>query len=383
MTEGDSRQRLETPLRLARLRLGWSQAGAMRRFEDAVARAGDTAPSGASLKRMFAYWETGERAVTVPAYRRAFVEIYAAPPEALGFAPPDETGRIAEIRSRPLDLVDVDAELVALFEAQTQYLRELDRRLGSAAQALLAGSHVEQISAVLHHSVGTQRAALAAALAEAAALAGWQALDRADLRGAWDYHETGRSAAAESGSPSVAAHVVAQQGFVLLDSNQPELAVEAMTRAGEQAAGCPPLLRAWLAAAKAEALAATGAAGATRRSLEDAQALLSADGDGDERLPYLMLSEEHLARWQGHCFARLGDPEAIESLPRALAAESDSVRAAISLHTDMALALLNAGLVAEAKEEASRAMEMAERFGSARQRKRLLRILGSAERQDV
>jgi len=59
------------------------------------------------------------------------------------------------------------------------------------------------------------------------------------------------------------------------------------------------------------------------------------------------------------------------------------VRAAVSLHADMALALLNAGLIAEARDEATKAMTMAERFGSARQRKRLLRILESAERQDV
>jgi len=382
MTEGDSiNVRLDPPLKLARTRLGWSQAAAMRRFQAAVGRTGDTAPEGASLKRMFAYWETGERAVTVPAYRRAFVEIYGAPPEVLGFTPPDETGRIAQIRSRPLELVEVDADLVSLFESQTQYLRELDRRLGSAAQALLAGSHVDQISSVLHHCVGSQREALAAALAEAAALAGWQALDRADVVAAWDYHETGKGAASESGSTAVAAHVVAQQGFVLLDSDQPALAVAAMNQANVMARRSPPLLRAWLAAARAEALAAVGDADATRRALEEAQALLS--GDSDEELPYLMLSEEHLARWSGHCFARLGDPAAIESLPRALAAESDSVRAAISLHADMALALLNVSLIAEARDEARRAMEMAERFGSARQRKRLLRIFESAERQDV
>ena len=81
--------------------------------------------------------------------------------------------------------------------------------------------------------------------------------------------------------------------------------------------------------------------------------------------------------------ASANDPQAIEALPRALSAESDSVRAAISLHADMALALLNVRLTAEAREEATKAMAMAERFGSARQRKRLLRILESAERQVV
>jgi hypothetical protein len=326
---------------------------------------------------MFAYWEAGDRAVTVPAYRRAFVDIYGAPPEVLGFAPPDDSGRIAEIRCGPFELVSVDEDLVALFESQTQYLRELDRRLGSTAKAMLAESHVAQIDSVLHRCVGAKRNSLAAALAEAAALAGWQALDRADLKAAWDSHETAKSAAQESGSPAVLAHVTAQQAFVLLDANKPALAVDAITHAGAQASALPPLMRAWLAAAEAEALAAAGHADGARRWSDQAQRLLS--DDGDDELPYLMLSEEHLARWRGHCLARLGDPEAVVSLLGAQAAEGDSVRAATSRHTDVALAMLNAGAVREAGEEAGIALEMAERWGSARQRNRLLAIKARSE----
>ena len=96
-----------------------------------------------------------------------------------------------------------------------------------------------------------------------------------------------------------------------------------------------------------------------------------------------MLTQEHLARWRGHCLARLGDPEAVVSLPRARAAEGDSVRAATSLHADMALALLHAGSVREAGEEAKLALEMAERYGSARQRNRLLAILARTESEVV
>ena len=125
---------------------------------------------------------------------------------------------------------------------------------------MLAESHVAQIDSVLHRCVGAQRNSLAAALAEAAALAGWQALDRADLQAAWDFHETAKSAAQESGSRSVLAHVIAQQGFVLLDANKPDLAVGAITQAGAHASALPPMMRAWLAAAEAEALAAAGRA---------------------------------------------------------------------------------------------------------------------------
>ena len=62
------------PLKAARLRLGGTETAAMRRFQDAVTRHG-AAPTGAPLTRMFASWEAGERAVTVPAYRRVFVDI--------------------------------------------------------------------------------------------------------------------------------------------------------------------------------------------------------------------------------------------------------------------------------------------------------------------
>lgn len=57
MTEGDydSGGAAAEPLKVAHLRLGWTQAAAMRRFQDAVTRHGAAAPSGASLKRMRAY----------------------------------------------------------------------------------------------------------------------------------------------------------------------------------------------------------------------------------------------------------------------------------------------------------------------------------------
>jgi hypothetical protein len=120
-------------------------------------------------------------------------------------------------------------------------------------------------------------------MAEAAALAGWQALDRADLRGAWDFHETAKSAARESGSTSVLAHVIAQQAFVLLDANKPDLAVDVMTQAGADASAVPPMMRAWLAAAKAEALAAAGRPDAARRRIDQAQDLLC--DEGSDELP--------------------------------------------------------------------------------------------------
>ncbi|MHB8187919.1 MAG: hypothetical protein ACYDDU_18000 [Dermatophilaceae bacterium] len=333
------------------------------------------------MKRMFAYWEVGERAVTVPSYRLAFVDIYGSPPEVLGFAPPDDSGRIGEIRCSRFELVKVDADLVALFESQTQYLRLLDRRLGSAAQAALEQNTSLRSTQFFTEALGQNGTRWPQP---------WPKPQRSPDGKPWIVPtcirpgistRLPRARHKESGSRSVMAHVIAQQAFVLLDANKADLAVDVMTQAGAHASAVPPLMRAWLAAAQAEALAAAGHADAARRQIDRAQDLLPGEDSGE--LAYLMLTEEHLARWRGHCLARLGDPEAVVSLRRARAGEGDSVRAATSLHADLALALLHAGSLGEAGDEAKVALEMAQRYGSARQRNRLLAILARSEGEVV
>jgi hypothetical protein len=350
----------------------------MHRFEEAVRSIGEPAPTGASLKRMFAYWESGERAVTVEAYRRAFVMIYQAPYEALGFAPNDETGRIAALREGP-ELYDVDQGLVGLFESQTQNLRMLDRRLGTAALMQQTEMHVAQMERVLQNSVGGRRTELAAALAAAAGLAGWQALDQGSIQRAWQLHDVARSAARESENVTLLAHVTAQSAYVLLDANQSNLALRRMQSAAQELGSkSPRLLSVWLAAAEAEAAAAAGDGSHAQRQLDKAYALLP-DGDDSGELPYLMLDETHLARWRGHCLARLGRLEAIDYLNVALERVGDSVRAATGLHVDLAHAYRQAGQLAEAGEQVKTAVDMASRFGSRRQQNRLRALLPAAE----
>src|SRR5205823_7842782 len=181
-----------------------------------------------------------------PLYQRAFIEVFAAPAEALGFAVAPRTE--AHILHDGLRLFTIDAELVALLGHQTHTLGLTDRRVGTVALLAQAGAHVAQIETLLHWSVGGERERLAAALAEAAALAGWLALDHADVRRAWHLHEQAKSAAHESGDRNVLAHVTAQQACVLLDSSEPAAAAtltdHARSLAGDKA---PRLLRVWLA----------------------------------------------------------------------------------------------------------------------------------------
>ncbi|MEJ1105452.1 MULTISPECIES: hypothetical protein [unclassified Kribbella] len=375
--DGTAEAEAPAPLRRARLSVGFTQAEAMRRFIAVVEDLGERSPTGASLKRMFAYWENGERAVGVETYRRALAAIYRAPYEVLGFVPDDETGRVAALREADSS-PDIDGELVGLFESQTQNLRLLDRRLGTTALIQQTELHVRQMQEVLDRAVGGHRAELAAALAAAAGLAGWQALDQGEVQRAWRLHETARTAARESGNAAVLAHVTAQSAYVLLDAHQNHLALNLIQSARrELGTKAPDLLLSWLAAAEAEAAAATGDRAHTERQLDWAQARL--DGDGAAELPFLMLDDGHLARWRGHCLARLGRREAIQDLTAALANAGDSVRAATGLYVDLAHAHHVAGQTSEAEAHLRRATHMADQFGSRRQQNRL-RALRAAQR---
>jgi hypothetical protein len=378
MTQGDSTavaalggraEREVAPLRAARLQAGWTQASAMRRFHHAASKLGAVPPSGASLKRMFAYWEAGERDVGVPAYREAFCVIYSAPPEALGFS--DDAAPELEPAAGPsLELVHVDWQLVRLLKSQTQNLRLLDRRLGSVEHAAIVEAHAAEVERVLHRCVGPLRSAVAEALAEAATLAGWLALDRVDIPKAWHFHELARGAADESGSRTLRSHVRAQQSLVLFDAGQTIIAgQEAREAARIAGTRAPALLRSWLAANEAEVISAAGDRTAANRRLDDAERLLSQDHTDD--LPFIMLTEVHLERWRGHCLVLQGDPAAERVLRSATTASGDSVRAAASLHTNLALALRARGEPEQCAQEARHATDLARRCGSARQLRRL------------
>src|SRR5207302_973218 len=99
----------------------------------------------------------------------------------------------------------------------------------------------------------------------------------------------------------------------------------------------PPALRSWLSSAEGEVLATLGERDDTLRALDDADGSLP-DNPDHEGMPYLMLDGGHLARWRGHCLARLGEASAIESLVSALDAmgEGHYGRAEASLRVDLA-----------------------------------------------
>ncbi|MGQ0717531.1 MAG: hypothetical protein ACT4NP_09495 [Pseudonocardiales bacterium] len=229
---------------------------------------------------------------------------------------------------------------------------------------------------LLIYRAGPQRPELAGVLVEASTLAGWQALDRAALGQAWTHYERAKAAAREADSRALLAHATAEQAFVLIDLDETTAAVDQLAHARNIANGtATPLLRAWLAAAHGETLAAAGHADDARRAFDTADTLIPADLV-DPALPFLFLGASHLDRWRGHALARVGALEAIDQLTAALTRlPADFVRARTGLLVDLAYAYAAAGDRDAALAHTRQARRLAAQIKSDRQQRRLNRLV--------
>lgn len=327
---------------------------------------------------------TSSRALLGLAPRQTFLETgrSAVAGDIIRVPHPETSAVDDQVRER-LEIASIDLSLVRLFEGQTQNLRLIDRKLGSHYLLTQSQAHVQQMHELLHHSIpGNARRGLSRALAEAASLAAWQALDAGRVATSWRYYEIAKAAGRESEDPIVLAHVSAEQIYVLLDSGRKGEALAVLRAAhNDEGKSLPPLLRSWLWATEGEVRASLGQELESQQALERAFTLLPYQPN-DPSLPFLMLDDTHLLCWQGHCLARLGHNEAIEDLTRALdgIASLGLGRAEIGLRTDLAMAYSAHGDLTQARQQAQRATELSERSGSVRQRARLTRLLESRPR---
>ena len=366
-----------TRLQAVRRQLDYSAAEVILMLRRRADMLGLPLMSAASLKTKLSRWENGHEAVSLPMYRRLFREIYGRTNDELGFPLEQEDDEADELRSRLAVARTVDAETVGIFRGQVENARHVDRQFGGITLLDQLRATITQIEALLRASTTHgQRQSLAGVLAEASALAGWEALDRAATVQAWDHHERAKIAAREADSPILLAHATAQQAMVLIDIEETATAVDLLSHARDLAERiAPPLLRAWLAAAHGEGLAAAGHRDDALRAFDRAEALRPAD-PMDAALPFVFLADVHLDRWRGAAMAQLGEPEAIDritaSLPRLPA---DFVRARTRMLVDLAFAHAAAGDRDAALTYARQAKRLAAQIKSDRQRQRLDRLI--------
>ena len=269
----------------------------------------------------------------------------------LGFTP-DPTGAgtdlaepETELRARIAAAARVDGAMVRILQSQTDNIRRLDRRLGAPVLLDQMTAHVGTLRQLLSHAVlDSTRRPLAATLADAAALAGWQALDVGAIGRAWQFYGVATEAGRISGCPELLAHARGEQAYALLDLGQPAEALQLVREARSEAGSAiPARMVSWLWSAEAELAAAAGLDTDSRQALDRAAASLPGGPCDDPELPFVSLDEHHLARWRGSALARLGDREAIDQLGRALSAmPAEFVRATSGLLIDLSQALIAA-----------------------------------------
>jgi tetratricopeptide (TPR) repeat protein len=228
----------------------------------------------------------------------------------------------------------------------TEGYRRLDRQLGAASVFDDCTHHLQRLVGLKDASMATEhRQRLAAAAGEVASLAAWQALDLGRPGAAWSYYCLASRAAREAGHRELHAYVIAETSYVLLFGGQVREALSLVKRARYLARGATPRLRAWLAAAHAEAAAIAGNAADTLRALDQADEAFQRvePGSGPRWLSYF--DQTHLIRWKGHCLVLVGQPEtALAVLQEALdSVDASFVRARAGALVDLATLHLQQG----------------------------------------
>jgi transcriptional regulator with XRE-family HTH domain len=365
-------------LREARTVRGWSQTRLIYEIERYSQRNGCRIASTPSLRVYVSEWENGRRRISTEyaAILRALLGITNA--ELFSVENPRDPSNEDLLRS--VDTARrIGPGMLKALTSQTELLRSMDREIGAAGMTDQMQAHLARLQHILAFAVlADVRRPVASALAEAASMAGWQALDMGAPERAWRHYELAKAAAHEADNPLHLAHAMGEQAFVLADAGQPRLAVSLVQEA-RQSGGTrlSPRLISWLYATEAELHALSGHQDACRRNLDRAAATLPDDSETrDPDLPNVFLNDLHLARWRGHALAVLGDDSSIDQLHSALAsADRTFVRAQAGLRCDVAQAYLIRGEPDLARAHLAEASLMANRTGSVRHRRRIVRLM--------
>lgn len=366
-------------LRTARNAREWSQERLVREIERHARQHMLTVASPASLHVYVSEWENDKRAIS-----ERYAKILRA---LLGITDDELHGRSApaaaqaevdgydELMSRIDAARNVSLTMVKTFMAQTELLRTMDRQMGASSLVDQMTGHLATLEEALTFAVlPDTRRPVARALAGAATLAAWQALDVGAVERAWRHYELGKQAAKEADEPMYLAHATAEQAYVLCDAGRAPIAVE-LIRDAQRVGGTAmsPRLVAWLYAAEAEICAKAGMPEDCRRALDRAMRYLPPGEEArDPDMLSIFLNHGHLSRWRGNALALIGDDEAVNSLYGALdSVDPTFIRASAGVRCDLAQAHLARGEYDQAHDHLCHARLLANRTGSVRHRRRI------------
>jgi transcriptional regulator with XRE-family HTH domain len=369
-------------LREARLAREWSQSRLVSAIEIYAKQRGLPIASTASLSVYVSEWENERRTVS-ESYARILravlgmtnTELFGTDSETAGSGRADGYDALLQ---RIEAAHSVSGSLVETMLRQTELLRTVDRQMGAPTIVDQMQAHLNTLSESMAFAVlPSTRKPIAEALAGAATLAAWQALDVGAADRAWRHYELAKSAAREADNSLYVAHAMGEQAYVLLDAGKSELAAELVSEA-RSAGGTrlSPRLTAWLHAAEAEMHAHAGRADECRRSLDLAVSVLPpGEHSRDPEMLSIFLNESHLGRWRGNALALIGQDEAVAQLRSALEVMDPTfTRAQADVRCDLAQAHAYRGEYDEAAVQLRGARRLANRTGSVRHLRRVDQI---------
>jgi transcriptional regulator with XRE-family HTH domain/tetratricopeptide (TPR) repeat protein len=204
-------------------------------------------------------------------------------------------------------------------ERLTVHLRDMDNQLGGPrvtyreplilVQEMLAdGTYTDQVGRRLHGA--------AAALLR---LCGWVAYDSDQLAVAQRRWQAALRASKTAGDTAMGAHILASMAGQAIKEGDPRSALSMAEGAQEHYAGDSPRVKVRLGLQAAKCYAATGDALRCRRTLDEAESLVSRLNEpGPDWASWIDAGV--VASDVGGCYSQLGDgPKAIESIQRGLA----------------------------------------------------------------
>lgn len=357
-------------IKAARQDRGWSQTRLIAEMQRLAQRRGDQLPSLETLKSRVSRWENGH-ATPDDFYRQLLREAFGMDDAELGFAAPRQDALITAVDELQLRLSRtkaVDGALLKALQCQTEAIRVQDRQYGAGLLLEQLRGHVLNLDAHLRHSVFDQaRRPLATMLADASALAGWQALDVGAIDQAWRSFELSTAAASIAGNRELVAFARLEQAHVLSElrfcGTAADLAEDVWSHTSRSLSGA---MRCWVAAAVAELVAGDRRKDRALTLLAEAE---RAEGELDHEKPtYLVFDRTHLRRWIGHTLVIVHDKAAERALREAMdRMDPTFARASASLSLDLAAALMAKDERQEAGRLLSQGEQLARAVGSRRQ----------------
>lgn len=283
--------------------------------------------------------------------RREFLQqlaVLAAPPLLL---PPThaEPGRLPFVSS-------ADGRVLDGLDALTMNYLRLHNTVSPSAVRSAIGRHFEDLTALALRSHGPATAARVRSMAaQTGILAGWVAFNLQDLSQALMYWVVAHDLAREAGNVSLQAHAMGARSRLHspihrdpgeADAGTALALLDQAVRLGQSAAS--PALRSWLLANRAQQLAASGQADASRRDLEAAARLasLKEQAEGDVLSGW---DEVRVDAYRGICEMVLGRPKEVIEITEPVLARMEGGRVQRPLQqSDLAAAYAQRGEVERA-----------------------------------